>query len=472
VRALACAPARSDVAAALVGDSVWTTADGGRRWTRAAVLSSAPADAGSAAVSSEEGEVTDARGVIPDFEPEPLDEQHRVGATELGASTAGESDRETAASSAVDLSVGNDGSWAALLGNQLFVGRSGKSVTGRALIEGSLGVHVDGRGGLWVTSGQLLLHYPLGTPVGSAPRRYPFACTGPPVRGTTEGELLVPVRDGVVTISLDQTGEPTLELVRSGPVAAVAPSTEHGLLVVARGRISSLARSGVLSPLQPAPGRVRELLVARDGTLWVLIVGGGWVRGGGAGLRATTALTVAVDARGRIWIGTPHGPRGPGESSGPPVPSRPLPQAPVGRFVAGAMSVIDRELGNPPCRPPLILVPGVRLVFGVGRGSTRTTDLPGPIEEAGIDTWVYAELRLNWSFGPVSPTECVARFESAAELRGERRRRVASLVEAWRRAVALEEEARSAEEIIEARTQRDRLAELIRIASGIHPQKE
>ena len=64
------------------------------------------------------------------------------------------------------------------------------------------------------------------------------------------------------------------------------------------------------------------------------------------------------------------------------------------------------------------------------------------------------------------------RLESQAALRDERRRRVAALVEAWRRAVALETEARSAEEMLEARTERDRLAELIRIASGIDPQEE
>ena len=114
----------------------------------------------------------------------------------------------------------------------------------------------------------------------------------------------------------------------------------------------------------------------------------------------------------------------------------------------------------------------MRLIFGAGQGSTREIDLPGPLEEAGRKTWVYAELRLGWSFGPVAPTECVARLESAAELRDERRRRVAGLVEAWRHSVARETAAQSTAELIEARTERDRLAELIRITSGLDPREE
>ena len=472
VRALACAPSRSEVAAALVGESVWITRDSGSSWSREAVLSPALADHESHPGAAEAGEPADESAVIPDFAPTPPEEQHRVGDSELLARERSELAGGVGGTSRVDLAVGDDGSFAALLGEQLFVRWAGSRAIGRAKVEGAVGVHLDGWGGLWVAAERALLGYARASTVSVPARQHAVACVGSPSRGASADQLVVPLEDGVARISVPRYGAAVLDVERVGPVAAAA-TAKIGLLVVARGRVSRLVPGAGLVSMFPVNGVVRELLVAGDGTVWVDAGGAGWLAGGAARrFRATTALAVAVDAVGRVWIGTPHGPLAPGSGSGPTGPARPAPVVPVGRFVAGAMSRFDRELGDPPCRPPVVLVPRARVLLGAGHGSTRETDLPGPIDEAGRRTWAYAGIRLEWSFGPVDPTECVNRLADAAERRDERRRRVASLVEAWRRAVAREERARCVAEAIEARTERDRLAELIRIASGFDPREE
>jgi hypothetical protein len=339
-------------------------------------------------------------------------------------------------------------------------------------VEGAHGVFIDSRGGIWLSTDQALLRFPAGAPLGSTPRRFPLACTGPPVRGAGPGELLVTVRSGLAVIDLGVGDRPGLELVRSGTLAAVAAIPGGAWLAISRGQVVCLERRGATEALGPSPGRARRLLVGRDRTLWILTSDGIWYRGGNRGWRAETALVVAVDASGRTWIGTEHGPIGPASRPGLPIGPAALPSVRASSMAGAALRALDDELGVPPCRPPLNPLPMVRLVVGAGRGSTREVELPEPYEQAGLATWFYAELWLSWSFGPVDPTECVARLESAADLRDERRRRVTGLVEAWRRAAAVEARARSLTEAIEARTERDRLAELIRIASGIDPQEE
>lgn len=478
VRALACAPTDQDAAAALVGDSLWVTGDGGRSWTRAAVLPASYDGGETEDAVIDHGGDDETPDVIPDFDAETFEEQHRVEAAEVDLRATHGGDGGPGDEAVVALAVGDDGSFAALLGVRLFTGRPGRGVRERPAIPGALGVLIDARGGLWVAADQALLHFPPGAPASAEPRRFPLACSGPPARGSSPDEVLVPLRDGVAAIAAREGREPRVEVVRVGPVAAVAAVADGSWLAVARGRFARVRRDGWLEPLAHAPARVRRLLVARDLELWVLTADRNWSRGRPGSVRSVTALAVAVDAQGRTWIGTSHGPISPSLDQGPPPPGRPLPQVSPAPFLAGAMRLSDEEPGRPPCRPPINPAPTVRLVVGAGRGSTRSRELPGPVgfagpgEEARIKTWFYAGIRLGWTFGPVAPTECLARLEAATELRDERRRRVAGLVDAWRRSAAYEAGARDVPEVIAARLERDRLAELIRITSGIDPREE
>jgi hypothetical protein len=214
------------------------------------------------------------------------------------------------------------------------------------------------------------------------------------------------------------------------------------------------------------------LLVAGSGELWILVPGQGWLRRQGEVFRRTEYSAVAVDADGRIWLGTQHGPLVPGLEPGPPVPAIAFTPG-VAHLVAGAVRVLDQELGPPPCRrTPFDPLPRARLIVGSGRGSTREVGLPGPSEQAELRTWVYVEVELSWTFGPLAPTECVGRFERWSELGQERRQRVSVLHSAWSRAAGGAEVAGDLAEAVEARMERDRLAELIRIVSGVDPREE
>jgi hypothetical protein len=212
--------------------------------------------------------------------------------------------------------------------------------------------------------------------------------------------------------------------------------------------------------------------VTGDGELWIAAAGQGWLRRGESSFRRTELEAAAVDAAGRIWRGTQHGPLGPGQRVGPPTPVARV-DAGVARLVTGAAGVLDQELGPPPCRrSPFNPLPRAGLVVGVGRGSTREIGLPGPVEQAEQRTWVYVEVALVWTFGPLVPSECVDRLERWSGLGQARRQRVAALHAAWTRAAGRAAGTDDLTEGIAARMERDRLAELIRILSGVDPREE
>ncbi|TWI70020.1 ligand-binding sensor domain-containing protein [Pseudoduganella lurida] len=67
-------------------------------------------------------------------------------------------------------------------------------------------------------------------------------------------------------------------------------------------------------PPETTGRRVQAMTMARDGTLWASIIGSGlftlkegrWLAGGGIdGLAKATAVSLATDAQGRIWVGYP-----------------------------------------------------------------------------------------------------------------------------------------------------------------------
>lgn len=473
VQALACAPGRSDVAAALVGDSVWTTGDGGRTWSRAAVLPRPLTDEGEVGGHAAADPLWETGSVLPGLEESALEEeQHRVGEADFeaqgGSEVAGD---EGATNGGPLIAVGDDLTWAALVGERLYIGQPGAGVKANAEVHGAAGLYVDRGGGVWVTVSGALLFFD-GSSGWRSPRRYPLAGAGQPVPGVRPGEILVPARDGILEVRRRVGQVAELVLDRVGPISALAVGPHGELVLVSRGRIERRSPGTVPVDLGPAPGSVVRLYVDRKGTCWIQTADGRWSSDSGGGSRASTALAVAVDADGRLWLGTPHGPIGPAEAIGPPARQLPLSGVAVAPFVSAAMAAIDRELGDPPCRKPFNPLPRAGLVIGFGRGSTREIELPGPIEQAGLTTWIYVELGLSWSFGPVSPTECAARLEAAAELRDERRRQVATLVAAWRNAAAMAEAAEGLSEIAAATLERDRLAELIRILSGILPEEE
>jgi hypothetical protein len=82
------------------------------------------------------------------------------------------------------------------------------------------------------------------------------------------------------------------------------------------------------------------------------------------------------------------------------------------------------------------------------------------------------EVDLSWTFGPVAPADCVPRFERWNELGQARRQRVTALHAAWTSAAGRAAAADDLSGAIETRLERDRLAELIRIASGVDPREE
>jgi hypothetical protein len=476
VLALACAPTRASVAAAIVDRSVWTTRDGGATWARVAVLAEAAVDDPRSQGAPEW--LTPSRSVLPLVEPVATAEQHRITAPDL---TSSQSDRPVGPEHPVTpsspwLAVGDDGAWVAATGESVLVGGPDYGVRRRLDLGGVRGLAVDEKGSIWATVEGALLNLGSTGDAAGAVRRFPLVGAGSIATDPDRARVLVPAREGVAVAERSARSEPEIELRRVGQVAAVAIEPGGELVIAARGRISRRTPDGRSADLGPVPGAVARLLVGQGPVVWIRTVAGRWHFGASAPWRVSSAISVAVDAEGQVWIGSPYGVRSPLDSPpavGPPPTSRPLRHELVGQVTASAARLFDREVGRPPCRRvPFDLLPRVEVVAGFGRGSTREVARPEPDTQTEQRTWLYLEIWLGWSFGPVSPADCATRLEHHAELVVERRNRTAGLVAAWQSAADRRSAAGDLAAALDARIERDQLAELIRIISGVDPREE
>ncbi len=460
VQALACAPSNELVAAVLIAWRVWITLDGGERWSTPARLRNG------------EGIDLESQKAPKNMVTEPtiVPQGHSGGVfskeQEIENPIA-DMDRNVVgrvvSEENISLAVSDSGSWAVAMGNDLVTG-SKSSGSGRSRkIEEVMGAAFDGAGDLWVVARDKLLRIRGGTT-----RVYrTIAGARIPVRGVHPGQIVVPGKEGLWVI---ETGgeEPSMELIAMGSVDAVsALAGEDGWYTAARGRIWRVRADGKVMARGTVPGRVDRLLVDREHVMHTTGANGAWRKNG----LPVSALAVAVDNEGRVWLGTATGPVPPGTT---PVMVREVKtHAIIYPHLAGVRVELTRSPGPPPCRRfafnPL---PAARLIARMGRSDGRGVALPENTNEEKIRTWAYMGVRLTWEFEPLYFASCVTRVQRWHETVDAGVSRLAELWTAWRRVAAAMPDENDPEGNVAAAMEKERLAELIRIASGIYPKEE
>ena len=460
VRALACAPSNELVAAVMIDRRVWITVDGGESWNTPARLRN------DEVVDSESQEAQETMVAESTIVPQGhsggvfSEEQEQEGFFPERYRNVVELD---VSEKNVFLAVSDSGAWAVFSGDDLVTGNKSSGSGRSRKIEESMGAVFDAAGDLWVVARDKLLRIRGGTT-----RVYrTIAGARIPVRGVHPGQIVVPGKEGLWVI---ETGddEPSMKLVAIGSAdAAGALVGEAGWYAAARGRIWRVRADGKVTVRGTVRGRVNRLLVDREHVMHTAGVNGAWRKNG----LPVPALAVAVDNEGKVWLGTATGPEPPGA---PPLMARVVEtHATIYPHLAGVRVELARSPGPPQCRRfafnPL---PQARLIARMGRSDGRGVDLPENSSEEKIRTWAYMGVRLIWKFEPLSSVSCVTRLQRWHETVDAGVSRLAELWTDWRRVEAVMPDENDPVGNVVAAMEKERLAELIRIASGIYPKEE
>jgi hypothetical protein len=459
VQAVACAPSNELVAAVLISWRVWITVNGGESWSTPARLQD---DEGTDLESRGTRETIGADSSIV---PEGLsggmfsEVQEQEG---FFPQRDRNGDGLDVPQENISLSVSDSGVWAVLVGDDLVTG-SKSSGSGRSRkIEEAMGALFDGAGDLWVVARDKLLRIRGGT------SRVYRTISGAriPGRGVHPGQIVVPGKEGLWIIETDGD-EPSMELIAIGSVdAAGALVGDTGWYAAARGRIWRIRADGKVMVHVTVPGRVDRLLVDCEHVMRTAGANGAWRQNG----LPMSALAVAVDTAGKVWLGTVTGPVAPGTT--PSMEREVTTHASIYTHLGGVRVELASSPGPPPCRRfafnPL---PQARLIARMGRSDGRGVGLPENSNEEKTRTWAYMGVRLTWTFEPLSLPSCVMRVQRWHETIDAGVSRLAELWAAWRRAATIRPDENDPEGSVAAAMEKERLAELIRIASGSYPKE-
>ncbi len=394
---MGCAPSDEDRVIALVAGALFMTDDGGESWFQVAVLPESRAE------SSE----SDA------YDPFPDEEEYDVGDDELSdfesrqtewlplETDTSPSDSLERVVSDVHLVVSDTGVFAVLLGGRLLVGN--RSGVVRTLAEQDIeGLAFDRADGLHVATRNALVHYP--NPLMGAGHSIPIQCRGVPVV-TPDNRVLVPTEAGLLILARGERRS-----MRVGPVDAVGLFAGD-LLVAMQGALHRFYDERSKGVLPKGPFPIRRIVTDSNGTTMVETADG-WFALREISWRALQVSTLAVDASGRVWVGTEQGPflqtqrvTGVAEALD------------VSALVTLTRMKLDTNPGPPPrCRRfPIHPLPLVRLNVGYQRGLLlwfESYEIPAghpmPYGARRVDE-VYVGIHLAWSLDPIVPTDCIER---------------------------------------------------------------
>ncbi|MCP4678668.1 MAG: hypothetical protein GY854_24790 [Deltaproteobacteria bacterium] len=470
VREMACAPTNSDAAAVLIGREIWVSSDTGRNWIRAARLPNLQSSV-EVAQDDLDLDIVSTRMVAASInEDEEAVPDRRV---EWGSSP----DATTADivhQAPAYLALSDGGVFAVAHSDTLFIGGPASGVRRRIRIPGIRGIVFDGHGSLWITVRDALMVLG-GEAEGTAETgRWPIRGAGTPVFENGRGELLVPGLEGlwVVTRGADQSSI-RVALERIPGVDAIAPIPgENAYYLVSLGRLKKVRLGHSPWDVAPVPSRVERIVADAGGRILIKTAVAGWLEKTVGVWHPVSVRAVSVDARGRIWTGTDHGPVPPGagrvvtEFDSAIVPD-------VSSLTFGAVRQLLEDPGLPPCRRfPMNPLPRARIFFSWGRGTALHIDTEAGEWRAGAQTWLYLGFQLSWSLDPVGTASCLASRRRWQALHEQRVRKTESLWSAKQRAHLSRRGAADLMEVATWKLENQRLEELIRIISGEDPAKE
>lgn len=173
-----------------------------------------------------------------------------------------------------------------------------------------------------------------------------------------------------------------------------------------------------------------------------------------------SSFDLAVDAAGRLWLGTAVGPVPPQAGMVDEFAQVPetVEMGPFGMESAR----MNLNLGRPPCWNPLLgLIPTVRFSLSLGRGGSAQVYLPQNKPRLSGTIWFYAGIALTWSEEPHSPVECAMKQREFVDRQNRQIKRTAELLRRWRQAKRRSTLASTLESAAQARLEIDQLTELI-----------
>lgn len=477
-RRVACAPGRSDIAATLIDQRVWTTQDGGKHWQ---LVNSAEERR-----SREEEDVTldseallgreprlDWRDAEAALDLSVAEGDNAVSATEITGGTGRESHAPL-------LAISDEGIVAVGVTQGIVILNAFRGVSRRIPVQNPRDLLFDRGGGLWVITDKELLHYDtivsrsgpagrwsLSDPVDMAPWRpggepavldHRGAWSAPPAgRG---GLALIYRLAGGDAMAVANTSEP-----------GEAAQSDRTLYVSARRRVFRIRQGKEPADLGAIVSPVEEMLVGEGERIRVRVPGGAWLEKDRDNLRPLKGISMAVDVLGRFWVGTESGPLSPWSDRGLAV--RSFPFNAQGNPASFVYSPPEEWRAPPPCRRwPGDLLPAVRVFLGSGANGVHHRDIV-ELEDAGaLDRGALWGVQLSWGIHPPDIVGCVQRMRRYHDDLQALRVRALGITLQQRELMEGERGPATLQEAIHQKMELMRLAQLLRVVGGGEPGKE
>jgi hypothetical protein len=484
VQEIACALTDHNVAAALIDNAVWITLDGGISWKQTARFAQADRFTGMEPEPKNPLEASDSSLTIRPYQRRP---DWQIPGEDPDIEISGIFPDPTHRY----LAVGDNGTWALALGESLIIGDPLAGVRRRIKLADIRGLLIDRKGGLWVTVENGVIFFAKAADSFKGKKQFNVPGAGEPVRSTHTDEVLVPGRAGLWAISLNGNGKETL----NGPfplsaIDAIAVLPGRNLLyAVSLRRLKRLSfvpaddptcrelsnRPRCLVQVQdigPLPAPVRRLQVDRTGRIHIFTGRSGWFEKSGSSWRPLRVRALAVDAIGRLWSGTDHGPIAPSPKT--PATTDAAPHGPrFATLLRAAISDVYRWPGAPRCRKMhLRPLPALRGFVSVGRRASLYREMAIPPAGDHHQTQFHIGVQFSWRFDPLTQWRCIPHRVRFHALKQQRIQEIEALWKLLQRTPKQREPATNVLQAAVHHLDRQQLQELLHIKSGTFPNEE
>ncbi len=376
----------------------------------------------------------------------------------------------------IGLAIADDGTWAAFIDDALYCG----DVNGIRTVApiSAIGIVFNHLGVLWATTKDALISFRQPARTVRDQRKWPLREAGIPARSTDGKTLFVPSSQGLLTLayktaSKEKNSLPSIEWWRLGAIDAIGAMVQTaGVIVANRGTIWRTSSKGNVDAIFPVPpSRVVRVVIDRSERVIIRTENNGWLEKQGRSWHPLQVRDMAVDAHGRLWQGTHRGPSGPHTAKLTPT------HFDTSMHVVDPIArILDRNFGfpgPPPCSRILFTpLPRTRLFFSWGRGSVQRIVGDQTIASAGGMVSVYIGIQLTWSIDPIVHPPCHAQQSKWQQLKDQRLNQVTGLWRDWQHLCRSSTQVLTPYERAVLETKKNRIAELIHIATGIDPRKE
>jgi hypothetical protein len=463
VTQVACAPTNPKRAVISIDRSIWTTGDGGKNWQQVAKLPVVPLNSNlpKDPIALDENISTNPDDDNPDTKRWLLPQRPETSETR---------EMEDVFESPY-LAIGNRGLWAAYFHGRLFIGSPGFGIRQGMVISDVKGLFIDDLDQLWVAARNKLLLIPLRR--GSAAtvtNQFSVPGAGAPVRGQTPGEILVPSSQGLWKV-ISKRGQITSVHLDHGPkiegvALATGPKKPKEIFFISLGTLKIQSPSEIRE-INRVPKGASRLLVNHHNTPFVFMKRTGWFIWQGGAWRFVQPNALAIDARGREWWGTDHGPV-------PPRPNRNhsinafrwSDSVELGQILSGVFFQTSALPGPPQCNElPFNPLPVARIFATFGQDAEYRADNTG-FNGNHRESNFFIGIQMIWEFRPPTHWRCISQRKRWHTLIERKTSEVQALWVELQKAEMARRASTDLEERIRSAIKARKIRELIYIKSG------